>query len=524
MPRATFRKVAAPPAPAATLRRLTAAGLASIVATFHPPTGSILAEAPSSGDGPVFVWFRNDLRLTDNPALDAAVRTGRPILCIYVFDEESPGLRALGGASRWWLHHSLASLGKRIAHSGGTLALLRGPAAPAIEQLAERLRPSQLVFNRRYIAAERAVDEAVVTTFRARGVPTRSFNGSLGYEPHDITPKAGGFFRVYTPFWRATQAHGPLRPPLGAPARLPSAPVDTVRDLLVPLESLDLLPRHPDWAGDLRATWSPGEDGAAHRLERFLAALPAYAEDRDRPDLDGTSSLSPHLRFGEISPQQIWARAETAGSRGAQKFLQELVWRDFSYNLLFHVPAMEREPFNPAYRRFPFARQRPELLEAWQRGRTGYPIVDAGMRQLWTTGFMHNRVRMIAASFLVKDLLYDWRLGEAWFWDTLCDADPANNVAGWQWVAGCGADAAPFFRVFNPILQGEKFDPDGRYVARYVPELARLDARYIHRPWEAPPDVLASAGLHLGRSYPTPIVDHGQARETALAALAALRT
>jgi deoxyribodipyrimidine photo-lyase len=349
-----------------------------------------------------------------------------------------------------------------------------------------------------------------------------SFNGSLLFEPWAIKTNGGGPFQVFTPFWRACLAAEPPAPPLAAAKRIVAPEGAVVSDTL---GSWRLLPVAPDWAGGLRETWTAGEAAARRRLADFLdEKLAAYREERDRPDLESTSRLSPYLAWGEISPRQIWhaARHADAGGRETGKFLSELGWREFSWHLLYHHGSLPEENFRPAFDRFPWAGDE-DSLAAWQAGRTGYPIVDAGMRQLWRTGWMHNRVRMVAASFLVKHLLVHWRAGEEWFWDTLVDADLANNAASWQWVAGSGADAAPYFRIFNPVLQGERFDPAGDYVRRFVPELARLPDAWIHKPWLAPASVLGAADVNLGTTYPRPLVEHDGARRRALAAFQAMR-
>ncbi|GIX08434.1 deoxyribodipyrimidine photo-lyase [Elioraea sp.] len=468
---------------------------------------------------PVLLWFRQDLRLIDNPALAAAVATGRPVIPVFVLDEHAAGRWAPGGAARWWLHVSLAALAGALVERGSRLVLRRGRAVDAIPRLVEETGAVAVHASRLYDPWARASDAAVAAALKRRGVAIHGANAALLFEPWTVRTQAGGPFGVYTPFSRACFAAGPPPRPLPAPAHIPRP------EHLPPSEALDdwgLLPTSPDWAGGLRATWRPGEDGAQARLERFLAhGLEDYDTDRNRPDRDATSGLSPHLHWGEISPRQVWHAAEAAGAprrRGTETFLKELLWREFSYHLLWHNPDMPEQPLKEAFRNFPW-RNDPPALRAWQRGRTGYPIVDAGMRQLWHTGWMHNRVRMIVASFLIKHLLIPWQEGEAWFWDTLVDADLAANSASWQWVAGCGADAAPYFRIFNPVLQGRKFDPEGAYVRRWVPELAHLPAAHIHAPWEAPPVALHDAGVTLGRSYPHPIVDHAAARARALAAL-----
>jgi len=469
---------------------------------------------------PVIWWVRQDLRLVDNAALAAALATGSPVIPLYVHDETSPGAWAPGGAGRWWLHHSLASLGADLAARGARLVLRRGDARRVVPAVAAESGARAVFAGQLYEPWARVRDSDVAAALAAAGVAIEGARTALLFEPWDIRTKTGGPYGVYTPFSRACfQAPAPAQPK-PAPERIPSAAAHLPSDAL---EDWALLPKRPDWAGGLRETWQPGEAGAAARLERFLArALGRYDAERNRPDIEGTSGLSPHLHWGEISPAAVWHAAAAAGAaHGAatETFLKELLWREFSHHLLWHRPEMPEEPLKQAFLSFPW-RNDPAALRAWQRGRTGYPIVDAGMRQLWHTGWMHNRVRMITASFLVKHLLLPWQEGEAWFWDTLVDADLAANSASWQWVAGSGADAAPYFRIFNPVLQGEKFDPDGAYVRRWIPELARLPASVIHRPWEAAPLLLAEAGVTLGRTYPLPIVEHGAARARALAALA----
>jgi deoxyribodipyrimidine photo-lyase len=477
---------------------------------------------------PIILWFRDDLRLSDNPALHSACGSGRPVLPVFVLDEERDGARPHGAASRWWLHHALAALAGDLSARGAPLRLLRGPAGRLLPALAAQTKASSVVWNRRYDKAGIAVDTRLKADLGDRALTVQSFNAALLREPWEVKSRAGEPLRVFSPFWRAATALGEPAAPLPAPARIRGFEGEVTGS--VALDALELLPQKPDWAGGLRAQWTPGEAGARARLTHFIAeGLPGYAEGRDRPDRDATSKLSPHLRFGEIGPRQIWhavqaahAAGTTRGSdRDVQKFLAELGWREFSYNLLYHHPDLGSVNLQRRFDAFPWTGSR-DALDAWQNGRTGFPIVDAGMRQLWTTGWMHNRVRMIVASFLIKDLMIDWRAGEDWFWDTLVDADPANNAASWQWVAGSGADAAPFFRVFNPVLQGERFDPQGRYVARWVPELARLPPSVIQKPWTADDATLAAAGLRLGHDYPRPIVDHDRARQRALAAFASL--
>ncbi|WP_342362684.1 deoxyribodipyrimidine photo-lyase [Terrarubrum flagellatum] len=476
------------------------------------------------------VWFRNDLRLGDNPALAAAARSGLPLLCLYIRDEESAGLRPLGGAARWWLHGSLAALEANLENRGAGLTILAGGALPIFEGLAASGAAARVYWNRRYGAAEVALDSAIKTMLTEKGVACESFNGSLLHEPWEVTTSAGMPMKVFTPFWRAAQSKREPASPLTAPKSLKGAKPLKIGGLKpVSLASLKLEPTKPDWAKGFHEYWTRGEDGARERLGDFLdESLDGYTDGRDRPDKSATSRLSPYLRFGEVSPRQIWSAGQqhVLSDRGGEsdfgKFASELGWREFSYHLLFHHPDLATKNFQPRFDEFPWVENEAHL-EAWQRGRTGYPMVDAGMRELWATGWMHNRVRMITASFLVKHLLIDWREGEQWFWDTLVDADPANNPASWQWVAGSGADAAPYFRIFNPVLQGEKFDPKGDYVRRWIPEIAKLPDSVIHEPWEASAAQLNAAGVALGKTYPKPIVDHAAARERALAAFAATK-
>ncbi len=477
---------------------------------------------------PVLLWFREDLRLADNPALHAALATRQPLICVYIFNTESDGLRPPGGAARWWLHGALAALDTSLRKRRGALHILRGAAAPIIERLAIANDVSAVFWNRRYDAAGRGIDAAIKSALKVRGVNAESFNAALLHEPWTIAGKTSAPFRVFTPFWRAARAKGGPAAPPGAPDALDFHPQPKVPGAIA-LADLNLEPHKPDWAAGLRASWTPGESGAQAALEHFLHnGLAGYAGNRDRPDMASTSRLSPALHFGHLSPRQIWHAAQTTVASGASnasradldKFFSELGWREFSYHLLFHHPDLATRNFQSRFDAIPW-RDDAEALRAWQRGLTGYPIVDAGMRELWATGWMHNRVRMVAASFLVKHLLIDWRAGERWFWDTLVDADVANNAASWQWVAGTGADAAPYFRIFNPVLQGEKFDPDGAYVRRWVPELTKLPAAFIHKPWKATREQLAACGIRLGETYPEPIVQHDAARTRALAAFAA---
>jgi deoxyribodipyrimidine photo-lyase len=463
------------------------------------------------------LWFRNDLRLADNPALAAACASGLPVLCLYIDEEPSEAIRALGGASRWRLDRSLQALALEIARRGGELHFLRGAAEEALPRLAEKASAVKIFWNRRYGAGEIAQDTRLKALLRASGHEVASFNGALLAEPWEIATKDGGAFKVFTPFWRALRENLVPGPPASPPAAIrpaawpPDAPMRTA------LADLGLAPKNPDWARHFPDP-EAGEVLALQRLHDFLdRKLDDYAALRDRLDSDATSRLSAHLHFGEISPRQIFHAVRARG--GGDKFLSELGWREFSHGLLYAFPDLASRNFNPRFDAFPWRRDE-AALEAWKRGLTGYPVVDAGMRELWATGSMHNRARMVCASFLTKHLLIDWREGEAWFWDTLADADAANNAASWQWVAGSGADAAPYFRIFNPVLQGAKFDPDGAYVRRFCPELGYLPNNFIHRPWMAPPALLAGAGVKLAQNYPAPLIDHDFARRRALAAFA----
>jgi len=477
-------------------------------------------------DAPVIVWFRRDLRLADNPAVARAARLGRAVVPLFIWapdEEDWPP----GAATRWWLHRSLASLARDLGRRNARLIIRRGPAGQAVREMAVELRAATVIWNRCYEPALAARDAQIEAGLKVDGIAVENFNSSLLFEPRDIQTSAGAPFQVFTPFWRKCLAQGEPVRPLPAPNQL-TAPSRWPRSLA--LEELQLRPSI-GWDSGLEMAWTPGEAGAAGELKRFLkTGLAGYALERDRPDHAGTSRLSPHLHFGEIGPGQIWrAVRKLAGElparqadKLAEPYLRQLVWREFAQHLLYHFPHTPKEPLRPAFARFPWEVDEAGLC-AWQRGKTGFPYIDAGMRELWTTGWMHNRVRMAVGSFLVKDLLLPWQEGARWFWDTLVDADLANNTLGWQWVAGCGADAAPYFRIFNPVGQGEKCDPQGAYVRRWVPELARLGTRWIHRPWEAPLDELQAAGIELGRTYPRPIVDHATARRRALEALATLK-
>jgi len=472
------------------------------------------------------IWLRNDFRLDDQPGI-AAVE-GRPALFVYVHDESARNGRPRGGAAKWRLAKALGAFEKRLAARGGRLDIVAGRADETVLRLAAAAGAARVLWTRRYEAAAIDLDAAVKSSLRERGVEAASFNGRLMREPWDLAGDARPP-RTFSAFWRRHQDLGPLAPPLAAPKRLERAPWPEDGPRRVAIADLKLTPTQPDWAGELAEDEEPGESGALRALERFVEIeLANYPQARDLAGEDATSRLSAHLAFGEISARRA---SESAGSaatadprllRAAEKYAAELGWRDFAHALLFIHPDMATKPLREDFSQFPW-REDETAFRAWSLGRTGYPLVDAGMRQLWRTGYMHNRVRMVVASFLSKHLLIDWRRGEAWFWDTLCDADPASNPMNWQWVAGSGADAAPYFRIFNPVLQGEKFDAEGSYVRRWVPELAKMSASHIHRPWDATDEALRKADVALGETYPRPIVDHAAARARALAAFDAMR-
>lgn len=470
--------------------------------------------------------MRLDLRLADNPALAAAVHRGGPVIPVFIWAPDEEGDWPPGAASKWWLHHSLASLQTSFRQIGSELIIRRGPVAETLRQLAKETGAEAVFWNQRYEPALLARDKSVQAGLHAEGIAVESFNSALLFEPGVIKNKSGKAFQVFTPFWKHCLTAPEPATPLKTPARL-SRPAQWPKS--ISLEDLELEPRAA-WTSGLRSSWQPGESSAAARFSTFLdEQFAEYTDQRNRPDRSGTSRLSPHLHFGEISPRQIWhgvkqRAAESGNSTGWRdaKFLGEIGWREFAHHLLFHFPRTPDEPLRSEFKHMEW-RSHPAWLRAWQRGRTGYPIVDAGMRELWGTGWMHNRVRMVAASFLVKDLLLSWQEGAKWFWDTLVDADLAQNTLGWQWSAGCGADAAPYFRVFNPQNQAEKFDPAGSYVRRWCPELSNLPAPWIYRPHDAPLQILKNAGIELDRNYPRPIVNHSIAREVALEAYSKMR-
>lgn len=456
------------------------------------------------------VWVRNDLRISDNPALSAASKAGEKVVALYVHDT-NPQTRAPGGAARWWLHHSLVQFGDDLAECGIELQVISGDSAEIVPGLAAKFDAAGVFWNRRYGPDERNLDATIKDSLKAKGHVAQSFGANVLVEPWDIETGQGKPYSVFTPFWKTLRA------------REISLPLPRIERAKKCAEgAIDAAYVEPHWAGKLAAHWEIGEAAAQTALAAFLdERLPIYAQGRDFPARETTSRLSPHLRFGEISPRQIWhsalaaLHAEPERQAATDKFLSELAWRDFSYHQLYHRADIATEPMQPQYARMDW-RQSADDLAAWQRGQTGLPIIDAGMRELWATGYMQNRVRMLVASLLSKNLLIDWRLGERWFWDCLVDADMASNPASWQWVAGSGLDAAPYFRIFNPVTQGERFDEDGDYVRQWVPELSQMPAQWIHKPSEAPLDVLEAAGVAIGKTYPRPIVDLRTSRARAL--------
>lgn len=449
---------------------------------------------------PAILWFRRNLRVSDNLALRAAAESGRPLIPLYVIDEQDAG-----GASRWWLHHSLQALRSALKDDGGYLTIRQGDPTEIIKELGEETGACDVFLSRRYEPTAIRQQQAIQAI---EGLDVQIYPDYLLNEPGTVCTNDGSTYKVFTPFYRSASTTAPAQPePAPADVDYFASQPDSDED------ALDALLPTPNWARDFPDMWTPGEDGAHEVLEAALPKVPDYDDARDRPAIDGTSRLSPHLHFGELSPRQVYHALNTANN--PEPIVRQLYWRDFSYHLLEKYPHLPAKPLREEFENFPWVEDA-EYLKRWQKGQTGYPIVDAGMRQLWQTGWMHNRVRMIVASFLVKHLLIPWQHGADWFLDTLLDADLANNSAGWQWVAGCGTDAAPYFRVFNPILQGEKFDANGEYVRKFVPELQDMPKKYIHEPWTAPADVQKSAGVEIGEDYPAPIVDHKEARQRAL--------
>lgn len=449
------------------------------------------------------------LRLDDHPAL---AKAEGPVVPVFVLDETRG--RVFGGATKWWLKLSLERLDQSLKKLGSRLVIALGAAEEEVPKLAQAVGARAVHTTRAYAPQHRDGEAALNEVLTEMQITHRRFSGPLLFEPDQVETKQGRPYTVFSPFWRMCQSHPAPGGPINAPSHL-EAP--TVWPESIPVDALDLDPKPIDWAGGLRTAWDVGEAAAGLKLDDFLDGnVGPYKDARERPAHPGTSRLSPHLRFGEISPRRVWQRVSEVMTpdteRGADHFLRELGWREFSYHLIFHFPHLETRPLRSNFENFPWETEETEAFERWCTGTTGFPIVDAGMRELWETGWMHNRVRMIVSSFLVKDMLHHWRLGEAWFWDTLVDADYGNNIAGWQWAAGCGADAAPYFRIFNPTRQSETYDPDGDYIRRFVPELRDLDNRAIHEPAKAGQLMLNATG------YPEPMLDRSAARARALAA------
>jgi deoxyribodipyrimidine photo-lyase len=466
------------------------------------------------------LWFRRDLRLADNPALVHALAQAQRIIPVFIYapDEEAPW--SPGAASRWWLHYSLQSLSKDLAALGSPLIIRQGASLNCLQQLIKEAGATLVCWNRLYEPAVIARDKHIKATLKEQHIDVSSHNSALLFEPWEVRNKQDKPFRVFTPFWKHCQTRLPQQPlPLAAPASLPAG--NKALPTLT-LNALQLLPTIA-WDAGLRAHWQVSEAAAHARLQAFIdTAAQDYSAQRDRPDITGTSSIAPYLHFGEIGPRQIIA-ALNSQRITAESYVRELGWREFSHHLLYYFPHTTDKPLDVRFENFPWDTNA-AALKAWQRGQTGIPLVDAGMRELWHTGWMHNRVRMVVASLLTKNLRLHWLEGARWFWDTLCDADLANNTQGWQWTAGCGADAAPYFRIFNPTLQAKRFDVEFAYIRRWIPELARLPDRWIAEPWAAPTIELANAGIELGRDYPRPIVDLSSSREPALAAYAQIKT
>ena len=466
---------------------------------------------------PIIYCFKNDLRLLDNPALQYAVETDRPIFFVYIYDSETDW--APGAASCWWLHQSLLSMFKDLADLDATLYFFTGSAIDILPKLAKEIQCDQIVYSRTYEPAALNQDRKLLERLNNKNIDLTISQGNILFRPGSILNKQGNTYKVFTPFYKACREFG-----------IPSLIIEKPKSLLafnyqgssLSLDDLKLLPKKP-WVNGLKAHWKPGEKNANQQLKKFVAGgVFQYSEKRDFPNLDSTSHLSPYLHFGELSPQRVIYHLTQIGNEKptfeieAEKIIRQLVWREFACHILVSYPFTTDKPFQAKFSNFPWKRSNKKLSQAWQQGKTGYPLIDAGMRELWATGYMHNRVRMIVASFLTKNGMLHWKKGALWFWDTLVDADLAQNSMNWQWVAGCGVDAAPYFRIFNPVTQSKKFDSAGNYIRRWCPELKDLPSKYIHAPWEAPDDILNEANVTLGLSYPEPILDLKITREEAL--------
>lgn len=463
---------------------------------------------------PSIVWFRQDLRVEDQPALNAAIEKGGPIIPLFIWAPDEEKEWEPGAASRWWLHGALSRLQKKLKELGLDLIFRQQPTVQAILEITKETGADALFANQRYEPDAVKQEHLIKAELKKNHIQVHFFNGSLLFDPWEILNKQQKPYQVFTHFWKFCTAFCECQPSILTPKSVFTYTGSIRSDLL---EQLNLLPVIR-WDQGLYNRWQPNTLNSCDFLQKAIdSTIIHYNQTRDLLAEEGTSSLSPYLHYGEISPRMIWNEVKKKlGTQGdAEIFLRQIGWREFAYYLLYHFPHMPSQPLKSSFNTFNWGNNS-SLLHAWQKGMTGYPVVDAAMRQLWQTGWMHNRARMIAGSFLVKDLLIDWRKGARWFWDTLVDADLANNSMGWQWISGCGVDAAPYFRIFNPVTQGEKFDPNGEYIRRWVPELSALSNRWIHKPWETPVPLLKEAGVQLGINYPAPIVDHAVARKKAL--------
>ncbi len=471
------------------------------------------------------VWFRRDLRLADNPALQRALANHDHVVPVFIHAPHEEAPWEPGAASNWWLHHSLSALAAQLNELGSGLVIRQGDSLACLQDLIKETGADAVYWNRLYEPAVIARDKVVKASLRETDIEAESANAALINEPWEVETDSGAPYKVFTPYWRkAREVLGALTV-AAAPESLSSGELPES----IELDELKLLPTLR-WADGFADEWQPGEKGAHAKLDAFLDGVIAdYAEGRNHADQAATSRLSAHLHFGEISPRQIAVAVQqavagtAAWDNSADKYLSEVGWREFAYHLLYHFPETTDQPLHKRFESFPWRDGDNEDFAAWCAGDTGIPMVDAGMRELWATGYMHNRVRMVVASLLTKNQQISWLEGARWFWDTLVDADLASNTLGWQWTAGCGADAAPFFRVFNPVRQGERFDTSGEYVRRWCPELKGLSQKNLHQPWEATADELEEAGVVLGESYPKPVVDLKTSRQDALDAYAVIK-
>lgn len=470
---------------------------------------------------PVIVWFRRDLRLIDNPALCAALKSGATVIPLFIWSYENEGEWPLGGAAKWWLHSSLYKLNLELKKIGSRLILRAGDPLVVLKKLLKETGAKEIYFSRRYEPHALKYDTKIIQDLQKMRIQAKTYDASLLFEPWDLSTPKKTPYQAFAPFWKKIQNKEPPLP-LQAPKQMPIVALNIES---VPLAKLRLEP-FVNWTTGLKSRWQPGEEGACNRLYYFIENhLNHYAKDRDRPDKDAGSCLSAHLHFGEISPRHIWhavtkwmpTQVDPKIIESCWTFLAQLGWREFAYHVLHHFPSTPSFPFNHNFNAFPW-KENEDHFAAWKAGKTGYPIIDAAMRELWITGWMHGRTRLIVSSFLTKDLLIPWQHGARWFWDTLVDADLASNILNWQSVAGCGPETPPYTQFINPTVQGEKFDPDGTYIKRWLPELSKLGHNHIHRPWTASPIDLELAGVELGVNYPHPIIEHEKAKKRALTA------